>query len=607
MRYLFLILLILAVFFKPFFFNGKLPIPSDTLVGMYHPWRDALSDQYPNGIPFKNFLITDPIRQQIPWKYLAIEQLKKKTIPWWNSYSFSGTPLLANFQSGVFYPLNITFFLVPNFKIAWSIFILIQLVLGGWFMYLFLRNLQIKPLVSFFGSISWIFSGFWIAWLEWGNILHTALWLPLVLWAIDRKRWLLLLIVILCSFFAGHLQTFFYLWLFTIIYSIFRKTKLKQFLIFNLVFLILSVIQWLPTLQFILQSGRISDINNVLTRNDWFLPWQHLIQFIAPDFFGNPATLNYWGIWNYGEMVGYVGVIGLILAIYATTFSFKKNREVKFFTISLIVILIFILPTPLAKLPFLLNIPFLSTSQPTRLLFLVDFLLVILSAYGLEQLFNHIDKKRILIIMGVIGIIFLILWLVVMHVFPVLVSAENLSISKNNLKLPTIIFMIAIILLLTLILINNQRIRWVLILCLIVLSFTDQMRFANKFTAFTNQEYFYPLTKTIEFLQNDKDNFRIMSIDDRIMPPNVSIMYGLKDIAGYDPLYLKTYAEKINTMDNRQPGSGFSRIITPKNYDSSILEELRVKYILSLNDIESSKLKKVFQEGQTKIYLNKSF
>src|SRR5581483_10128480 len=83
-------------FFKPFFLNSLLPIPSDTIVGLYHPYRDLYAQTNPNGLPFKNFLITDPVRQQYPWKNLAIQTEKKGEIPLWNPYNFSGTPLLAN-------------------------------------------------------------------------------------------------------------------------------------------------------------------------------------------------------------------------------------------------------------------------------------------------------------------------------------------------------------------------------------------------------------------------------------------------------------------------------------------------------------------------------
>src|SRR3989304_3309109 len=89
--------LVTGVFFWQFLFKGLLPIPTDTIVGLYHPYRDLYVKDYPNGIPFKNFLITDPVRQQYPWRKLAISAEKNFELPLWNPYNFSGTPLLANF------------------------------------------------------------------------------------------------------------------------------------------------------------------------------------------------------------------------------------------------------------------------------------------------------------------------------------------------------------------------------------------------------------------------------------------------------------------------------------------------------------------------------
>src|SRR3989337_2376062 len=89
--YPFLLVFLVLVFFYQFFLKGFLPIPADTVVGLYHPYRDFYAKQY-------------------PWKNLAIKGFKDAQLPLWNPYSFSGTPHLANIQSGVFYPLNILFF-----------------------------------------------------------------------------------------------------------------------------------------------------------------------------------------------------------------------------------------------------------------------------------------------------------------------------------------------------------------------------------------------------------------------------------------------------------------------------------------------------------------
>ena len=100
-----------------------------------------------------------------------------------------------------------------------------------------------------------------------------------------------------------------------------------------------------------------------------------------------------------------------------------------------------------------------------------------------------------------------------------------------------------------------------------------------------------------------------MSTDSRILPPNFSAIYRLQSVDGYDPLYLLRYGELVAASERKKanidPPFGFNRIITPHNLDSPIIDLLNVKYVLSLSDLTSTGLTKVFQEGQTRVYENR--
>jgi len=638
---IFFIILFLA-FFSPFVFQNKLPIPSDTIVGLYHPFRDAYIKDYPNGIPFKNFLITDPVRQQYLWRNLSAETEKRFELPLWNPYNFAGTPLLANFQSAVFYPLNLIFLIFP-FSLGWSFLILLQPLLAGVFLYLYLNNLKINRYSSLLGAISFAFSGFSIAWLEWGTVGHTALWLPLVLLSIDKlffhsghlkisnfkpalpagrflisnnkiRIWSLIFLFSLTpSFFAGHLQTFFYLFLISAVYFFVRwlqsgraKNVLSLFIILISLFFIITLVQWLPTLQFILLSARGMDQD--WHNEGWFIPWQNLVQFIAPDFFGNPATLNYWGMWNYAEFVGYIGIFPFIMAIFAM-FN-RRDKKTFFFGSIFFLSLIFSLPTIFAKIPYILQIPFLSTSQPTRLLFLTNFSLAVLAALGSDLLIRNYQRKQIIYVLLFFLVVFAGLWIFVLIGINLFtgITPENLLVAKRNLFFPTLVFAISVALIFAWDRLSKTNSSIIILLCIVITVVFDLLRFGTKFTPFTSKEFLFPTTKTIDFLQKQKGQFRIMSTDDRILPPNFSIAFHLQSIAGYDPLYLLSYGELIAASErngpNISPPFGFNRIITPHNYESKIIDLLGVKFVLSLDDIHSPKLKKVFQEGKTRVYEN---
>lgn len=606
-----LIVLYTAILYKPFFLNGKLPIPADTTVGLYHPWRDFFADNFPNGIPFKNFIITDAVRQQYPWRQLAVENLSKAQLPLWNPYTFSGTPLLANLQSSPLYPLNIFLFLVKDFPLAWSILIILQTVLGGLFMAAYLRNLKLKDEAVAVGSIAWVGSGFFIAWLESNNLVQTAIWLPLLLLAVDRffsdkhkSLWLLVHVGSLtASFLAGHLQVFFYVLVFDVAYVFLRTyqaRKWRLFLVFLLSYL-LSLIailpQLLPTLNFISLSARTVDQAN-WSRPEWFIPWQNLVQFLTPDFFGNPATLNYTGVFSYQEFIGYVGLVPLLLALCAVVL--RRGKETLFFTAVTVVAAVLALPTPLAKLPFILGLPFVSSAQPTRLLTIIDFALAALSALGLNQLLQSKSTLRErLVPVIIISATFLTLWL------PMITSHQTGSVAARNLILPT--FLLSLAWIIWLIGFNRKAV----VLSLLLISLLDLTRFGGKFISFSQRDYLYPNTKTTLFLQKNTkvDHSRFMTLDDRIFPPNFEISYRLQSINGYDPLYLRRYGELLvsaqrNRPDVSQPW-GFNRILIPKNFDSAITNFLGVRYILTLSDLQAPKLNLVFREGQTRVYENK--
>lgn len=622
--------LCILFFFRAVFLQRFLPIPADDLVGLYNPFRDFFAQEFPRGVPFKNFLITDPIRQQYPWRFLAVSLEKNMQLPLWNPYSFSGYPLLANFQSAVFYPFNIFFFVMP-FPLAWTFLILLQPLLAGLFLYWYLRSLRLQRTASILGSIAFAFSGFSVAWLEWGILMQTFLWVPLVFLAADKllQKWntkwaIIFFFAQAAMIFAGHIQILFYGLCMIYAYLFLRFwQKAKQqngniiknylcvcfpFFLVGIVIFTVTAVQWLPTLQLILHSARSVD-QNYLTTPGWFIPWQNLAQFLAPDFFGNPTTLNYWGVWNYGEFIGYIGLVPLFFALFALIA--RRDKKTYFFGTICLLGFLFALPTPLAKIPFLLRIPFLSTSQPTRLISVIDVSLAILTALGLDAFLKQKTKISAGFVMGILTIGFVLLWLIVLK-FPFGITPANLVIAKHNLFFPTIIFACMSIVLLPFIFTKkymSQKIQLVLLSLLLFIAIFDSLRFADKFTPFTSQNYIYPQTTTISFLQKNMGDYRFMTTDSQILAPNISDVYHLQSIEGYDPLYLQNYGEFIAAMQRNKPDIsspfGFNRIITPHTFESPFINLLGVKYVLSLTPITNKNFQKVFQEEQTLVYQNK--
>ena len=290
--YFFLIIVILIFFYK--IFLGFFPFPADLLVSEYNPWKTYSYLGYNPGSYPNKAQYFDVIRQIYPWKTFSINSLKSGEIPLWNPYNFSGSPLLANFQSAVFYPLNIIYLFFPQI-FSWSILVIMQPLLALVFTYLYTRKIGISKIGSLFSAISFAFSSFLSVWIEYNTIIHVVLWLPLLLLSIEKlleKRtyfWMgSFTLGLVFSLFAGHPQIFLYLLIFTSGYILYRASNLKKSpkIIFFLIIIALGIgaIQIIPGFELIINAARSNHDYNFLIDKVLIQPWQ-LIMFFVPDFF----------------------------------------------------------------------------------------------------------------------------------------------------------------------------------------------------------------------------------------------------------------------------------------------------------------------------------
>jgi hypothetical protein len=526
------------------------------------------------------------------------------------------------------------FFFFGSFDTIWTWFIAVQPILAAIFMALWLKEKRLHPLAWMLGGVGWAFSSFNLVWLEWGNVGHAGLWLPLALLAVDKisyqesesknKRWwhLIFQLALICSLFAGHWQVTLYLVIAVSLYWLmtFGLTKKHTWLLIThyFLFLLFTSSQWVSTLRFTLKSNRVVEQQDVLTREGFFIKPKQLVQLIAPDYLGNPATQNYRGEWNYAEQVIYVGIIPLVLALVSLSNQITgannnpKKIVSRFSTWLVLTGLLLATDNLVARLPYRIQVPFWSDLQPTRLSYLTTFGLSVLAALGMDSFI--LSPKRLSKRMLLISVVFGVALVGLMIVSSQLVPAERL-VSRRNLILPAVLVLVSLV---------GVGVGWIseryvklgsrkrghflflLSTFYFLLSTLDLFRFGWKFTPFSPREYLYPSTPTLKYLQEHMEpDDRYMTLDRRILPPNASIIYRLKTIEGYDPIYSQDYALQVTQMESGeeadQPAS-FGRIIRPTNFRSEVADQLGVRYVLSLSDVADPQLIKVFQEGETRIY-----
>ena len=629
------------LFFFPIF-KGKIPFPGDLLVGSYSPYDANTYQGYVPGSVTNKAQGPDVIRQLLPWKHLVIESFKNLEIPLWNPYSLSGNPLMANFQSGAFYPFNLIFFLF-NFMDAWTIFMIFIPIFAGIFLYLFLKELGLKIPSCIFAGVTFSFSSYMVVWMEYGNVGHTFLWLSLILLILEKfiKKQksiyiIYLILIFVIAFLAGYIQTYFYVVLVSSIYfigkSILEKKLSKRsalLFVFGLIFpMLIAAFQLLPTIELFEYSSRsgysLDQIDKLLN------PLWYLITVIVPDFFGHPAARNSWFYGTYIERVSYFGLIPFIFSIYALL-NMKKRKELIIFGGLFLGSLFLATNFFFNKFIYLIPFPFISTTVPTRILSIFIFCGSVLAGYGLEFFIEKVSRKKILMLSSTILGIIALLWIFAFLAPMILSSSDwipNLSIAKRNLILPTLFSVLFFCI--TFVYFKFKNSKNIVLFSLFIITFFDLFYFFHKITPFSPKEYAYPKTDVLQYLKDNSSINRFWGYGGAHLENNFAAYENIYSTGGYEPLNIKRYGELISASKEGKIASNISRSdvniengygefsLNDNKYRDRLLSLLGVKYILhkdqSLGDIyiPNSKIfspneyRLVWQKSPWQIYENKN-
>lgn len=629
---------ILAVFFLfgtlmfwPVFL-GKVNLNGNLLVSFY--------SLYGQNLPFKN-TGWDQLRTYFPFYQVTFEQIKSGIVPLWNPYAFSGHPHAADFQTAVFYPLN-AFGLFLPLTWFWHLLRIIPAVLAAFFTFLFLKNRKFSYIASIFGALTFGFSPFILTWGE--EVVmspHSIIYLPLILFGIDRffetksKKYLGLVVVSSAfSLLAGYMQTSIYLFIFVFAYLIFvvglrRVLFEKAGLSLVLAFILgagLAGIQLLVSAELFFNSAR-SQIALTKTLYDFLLLFQSLLTYLAPDFFGSPATGNFFrgGSAQYYEGILFVGVAALVFATFAILYN-KKDRFSWFLIASSIISILTTLDSPISRWFLTLPIPFLSTSIPNRILFIPVFSLALLGATGVDLWMRKKVK-----VLGVISF-YALLYLVILGTllitrqfnlsyFPYasMRSLDNVGVTLRNLVVPIAVFGSTAVLIWLGIKFNKRQVVTVMILLIAAL---QTFYFSQKYFSFSQKENIFPKSSALDFVRNNQGYSRSWDVGQNFFPNNLASYYGIFWPGGYDSLNNRSYSEFTYAMQGHDfssyafradagLGGGEAEGFLEDDHAVNrrrLLDLLGVKYLISNTSnrelMEKHGFKLVFSDGRVGVFEN---
>ncbi|MCX5886583.1 MAG: YfhO family protein [Proteobacteria bacterium] len=366
-----------------------------------------------NNLQDKVLFFSDIALQYYPWKQFLVEQFKSFSLPLWCPNIFCGFPLLAEGQTGTFYPLNVIFLLLP-FPSAFNCYVMIHFFLMGIFTYAYCRLIGLSLYPSLIAGITCSYSGFMTVHTVHVSMITCAAYLPLGFYLIEKASfrdplyYLLCLAFVICiQSFAGHPQILAISLIAYFSYYLFRATTKDAapfpnrwltcaLFILPVAFgLTMAFIQLLPTYELSFSTGR-SEISREFMISYSLPPW-HVITYLFPDFFGWQSPYQPGNFWetggNYLEFTCYAGIAGLILTLFSFGFS-RRRREVIFFFMLFFTALILALGKFTPVYGWLTSlIPFYKFRCPSRFLLLSTFAFSILAGFGAENLINR-DTER---------------------------------------------------------------------------------------------------------------------------------------------------------------------------------------------------------------------
>ena len=608
--YIFIVAVVL-LFFYPVWLQRKTPLPADFVVGVYYPWLDYKWG-YPAGVPVKNVFLNDVASFVYPVQTLFVDIIKKGSLPFWNPYIFAGTPLLADFQSAVFS-------LLP---IGWSVAIISQHLFSGIFTYLLLRYWKVSKAGSVLGSIVYSFSGYHIIFSQWNGHVMAASFVPLLLLLEERfiagKKYLFgvgISLILFLQILSGYPQIVYYTLLAMGVLLIYRTIGKKvDFRIglglglFILLGIMLSAFQILPGWELYKLSQRTIEPVTF----DWvFLHWDRLITFLAPDYFGNPATGNYWSTVDYFSNIGFVGVGAFILSLLSLSVV-KKKREVVFCLLLIFVSLVLSLPTPVSLFLWKKSVLGFNATAAHRALVLFNFAIACLAAFGADVIGKLTLKKNKFVIAFSFLLPFLILFIFAVYAISLdgkLMRGINAAkVALRNLVIPGIILSLSFLTVyISGIRKKNKIITTVLLGFLIVF---ELFYFGWKYTPFSPSRIVFPETPVLKFLKEQPGIFRVSA--GGVIPVNMLMAYKTETLEGYEAMYPLRMAKFIAALNSGNADSSpMTRYGVINNDTSRLLDLVNTRFYLTLKKDEKKfkdqpKFKPAFADKSVAVWENRS-
>ena len=524
-------------------------LPSSVLY-FIPPWTNQ---KPPDVDTYLNPVLTDIPTAYYPWWSYARESLRSWSVPQWNPYALGGTPFYANAQAAFFSPFSLPLWILP-FKYAFGVVAAMRLWVTAFGTYLLCRELRLSFWPSVLGGLAFGFSAFSILWLSY-PVLNVLALLPWALWLVTRLlrtghalSALALGLVLALALLGGHPGSELHLYAIVALYALLAaavhespiRDRLARLGLAGAAmvvaaavtaFVLIPVARAVPgTVGVEVRSGSALTVPSSAMRTVFF-----------PDWWGRPTGIFLGGPFNYNERTIYSGAVILLLAVAAILLRPRWRTSLPFAILAFVGFEAAFGLEPVAWI--IDHAPVLSNDRNARLSLLVQLGTAVLAAIAFDALLARPPKRLSVVIVFVAAAAVISVGVAATHgSFQDLRTALHHFRTGDDFARPDVIELVsvgwwALLALLLLVALLARRVTGAATFgaAVLVLTVLDLGHFARGYNPMAPPDRAVPAQPSaVRFLRAHAGGERVVGLG-VVLPPDVSMQYGLEDVRGNDP------------------------------------------------------------------------
>lgn len=490
-----------------------------------------------------NPLPSDVTAQFLPWNAALRWSIAHHQWPLWNPFELSGNVLAAAAQSAPFYPVTLLGLLLPA-QDAFGFMAAMTYFLAALGMFLFLRDMDLRPLFSLFGAVGWALSTYVVAFTHTAHGNAIAL-LPLVMLGArrvarrhDAQAIALLAAALVLVTLCGHPETTLHIVALASVYVIVSTRQqiarvVAGGLAAGVIALLLTAFFLVPMIDALPQTREYLDRRAVTQTSE---PWSIVAHVLQNDFVpfaegapGEEEPQHEDELQHRAMGTAYAGAMLFAPALFALLRA--RTREKWFFAGVVLFGLLAGAEAPAIN-DVLARLPIFSLAVNARMISFAAFGICVLAAIGLQAAIGERERLRWTFLIVALGL----------TVFITVVAARS-TLTPDFVRANTIREIVP--LLLAFALLRALPMKRAALAGLLGLLLFQRMSEIGGFIPTVDRRAFFPAIAGFEHLpRGTGEPYRIVG-QGPLFAPNIGALYGLEDVRGYQAM---TFARLTDTF-----------------------------------------------------------